>query len=103
MNIQPELSLLGYALDADMRGTPVDEKTVCELAEDIRRGILCRIATLQLDPNKAVEIDGERWDQPGLIQSLKDLYEWTYLICGLQDQAAAVSSLPGYCKPRYCF
>ncbi len=98
----PQIGLLGQLLDSKLTASDIQECTTCELAELIKKKILHRIITLDLDPDIAVEIDGEEWDKPGIVEALRQLYDWADGLCGGEDKSVAVFSNNSSCRRSSC-
>tara|TARA_R100000234_G_scaffold48008_1_gene28704 strand:- start:152 stop:466 length:315 start_codon:yes stop_codon:yes gene_type:complete len=100
----PAIGLIGQLLDTEIDAKVVSQCTVCEMADIIKSKSMASLLVAGLDPDLSVEIDGEKWDRPKIVQSLKDLYDWADDACTRsQDGGAAVVISPGAsCKRESC-
>ncbi len=98
----PQIGLLGQILDTEIDPQELAQCTPCEMASMIQTKALSAILVAELDPNLAVEIDGEKWDRNRAIQGLRDLYDWASTLCANTDaeKAGAIITVVPKCNPR---
>ncbi len=98
----PQIGLLGQLLDSKITADEAKDCTTCELAELIKKKILHRILTLELDPDVAIMIDGETWDKPGVVRALREIHDWADGLCGKEDKSVVAFSSGRCCGKGSC-
>ena len=83
----PNMGLLGFLFEADP-DVLIEAETICELAEEIQFRIMKAFAQMKICPEKAIEIDGERWAPEKVWKALQDLYDWTVRVCSHSEGSA---------------
>lgn len=83
------MGLIGFLFDSSLETTPApDCKSICEMAEEIRRRIMLAFNQMAICPQASIEIDGEKWAPDRVWKALQNLYDWTYRACQKEEQTA---------------
>lgn len=97
-----KLGLLGQLLDTKLSTDALEKCDICDIAEVLKHKILHRLLVVELDPDVAVEIDGEIWDRAGIVGSLRSLYNWADTLCAREEGSVVAFSSNARCGSRTC-
>jgi len=83
------MGLIGFLFDGSTESQPTpDCQSICEMAEEIRRRIMLAFLNMSACPDRAIEIDGEKWAPDRVYKALQNLYDWTFRACQREEPRA---------------
>lgn len=100
----PNPGLIGFLFSSERESLPPDPcDDICAMAIKLRRRIIEAFMRMEICPDRAIEIDGERWDPERVYRALQELYNWTFDICRKEeDSAVAVFHSNSSCPGEVC-
>lgn len=74
----------------------------CEVMREAQAKILSAIVECAAEPEKPVELGGERWDRPAYLRALRELYDWLDKACSRSEGAVAFVRSSNTCSYGSC-